>query len=133
MTSTDRKLLLVDAVANLVLGALLLAFPLGVDDLLGLPAAPSTFYPSLLGAVIFGIGVALLLARAGRSGLGVDGAITINLIGAGVLVLWLATQDLAIPARGTITLWVVAGVVLTIGLIELVLRKRERPPEEPDA
>jgi hypothetical protein len=125
MTSTDRALLLVDAIANLVLGALLLAYPLGVGDLLGLPAAPSAFYPSVLGAVIFGIGVALLLARAGRPGLGIDGAIAINLIGAGVLVIWLLTQPLALPLRGSITLWAVAGVVLSIGSVELALRRKE--------
>jgi hypothetical protein len=124
MSSSDRVLLLVDAVANLVLGALLLAYPFGVGDLLGLPTVPSAFYPSILGAVIFGIGVALLLARAGRTGLGIEGAIAINLIGAGVLVAWLLTQPLALPLRGSITLWAVAAVVLTIGIVELVLRRR---------
>lgn len=126
---TDKALLLIDAVANLVLGALLLCFPLGIDSLLGLPSAESAFYPSILGGVIFGIGIALLLARAGRPGLGIDGAIAINLVGAGVLVVWLLSQPLGIPIRGLVTLWVVAGVVLVIGFVELYHRRgAPRPP-----
>ena len=123
MTAAERVLLLVDAIANLVLGGLLLCFPLGIGRLLDLPAADTAFYPSILGGVIFGIGIALLLARAGRPGLGIEGAIAINLAGAGVLVVWLVAQPPAIPARGLITLWVVATVVLAIGFVELILRR----------
>ncbi len=125
---TDRALLLIDAIANLVLGALLLGFPLGIGEILGLPKASTGFYPSILGAVIFGIGVALLFSRAGRSGLGIDGAIAINLIGAGVLVAWLVTHPPAIPLRGLITLWVVATIVLGIGCVELVSRRHINSP-----
>ncbi len=123
MTAAERVLLLVDAIANLVLGGLLLCFPLGIGRLLDLPAADTAFYPSILGGVIFGIGIALLLARAGRPGLGIEGAIAINLASAGVLVVWLVAQPPAIPARGLITLWVVATVVLAIGFVELILRR----------
>jgi len=128
MTPTDRALLLIDALANLMLGFLLLCFPLGIDDFLGLPVVESAFYPSILGAVIFGIGIALLLARAGRPGLGIDGAIAINLVGGGVLVVWLLSQPLAIPTRGLFTLWIVAAVVLAIGGVEL--NHRLRTPNE---
>jgi hypothetical protein len=124
MNSIDRTLLLIDAIANLALGLLLLGFPLGVASFFGLPESASDFYPSILGAVIFGIGIALLLARAGRPGLGIDGAIAINLVGAGVLVVWLLSQRLGIPTRGLITLWVVAVIVLGIGVIELAHRAR---------
>jgi hypothetical protein len=122
-TPTDRVLLMVDAIANLALGAVLLLFGLGADELLGLPASESAFYPSILGAVLVGIGIALLIARAGGAGLGIDGAIAINLVGAGVLAAWLVTTDFAIPARGLVTLWVVAVIVLVIGVVELVHRR----------
>lgn len=115
---------MIDAIANLAIGALLLAFPLGTDRLLGLPVSPAAFYPSLLGAVLIGIGGALLLARAGRPGLGLDGAITINLVGAGVLVAWLIARPPVVPVRGAIVLWSVAAVVLAIGAVELVHRHR---------
>jgi len=123
MHPTERSLLLVDAIANLLLGSLLLCFPLGVDRLLGLPSSQSSFYPSILGGVILGIGIALLLARAGRPGLGVDGAIVINLIGAGVLVVWLIARPPLIPTRGMMTLWVVAVVVAGIGVVEIIHRR----------
>lgn len=129
MKPHEKTLLLIDAVANLVLGALLLCFPLGIGDLLGLPPTETAFYPTILGAVIFGIGIALLLARAGRPGLGIDGAIAINLVGAGVLVVWLLAGPPAIPTRGLITLWVVAIVVLAIGFAELIHRRGvDQPP-----
>jgi ABC-type Mn2+/Zn2+ transport system permease subunit len=124
MTPLERSLLLVDAVANFILGGLLLGYPLGVGRLLGLPAADTAFYPSILGAVLVGIGIALLQARAGRPGLGVDGAIAINLAGAGGLAGWLVFSPPVVPLRGTITLWAVAAVVLGIGIIELTQRRR---------
>ena len=58
-----RKLLLIfiDAVVNLVIGTVLLLSPWGVLRLLGLPPTSCLFYPMILGAVILGIGLALLL------------------------------------------------------------------------
>ena len=82
------------------------------------------FYPTILGAVIFGIGIALLLEVYGEPkgihGLGLAGAITINFCAAGVLTLWLISTPLDLPLRGYIILWIIAIVVLIIGFIELV-------------
>jgi len=47
----SSKILLLDALINLVLGVLLATFPRSVVDLLGVPDADATFYPSILGAV----------------------------------------------------------------------------------
>ena len=41
----------------LLLGILLLCFPLGIAAWLGVPEGGSNFYPIILGAVLFGIGV----------------------------------------------------------------------------
>jgi hypothetical protein len=49
MAIVRRRLLVLDAVVNLALGALLLVFPRGVLRWLGVPLASSAFYPSLLG------------------------------------------------------------------------------------
>lgn len=121
----SRQLLLADAVINLVLGALLLFYPARLVEALGLPQVASALYPSILGGVLFGIGVALLVERAtGRSrGLGLEGAIAINFCGAGVLVAWLLIAPSAIPVRGRITLWTVATLVIGIGVVELWHRK----------
>ena len=48
-----------DAAINLLLGILLLAFRSELADFLGVPPTEQTFYPTILGGVLLGIGVAL--------------------------------------------------------------------------
>jgi len=124
MKTKHRVLLAVDAAVNLGLGAILLCFPTGLVGFLGLPPTDTFFYASLLGAVIFGIGVALAAelygARHGVRGLGLGGAIAINLCGGGVLVFWLLVGHLQITIVGSIVLWCVATLVIGIGLAEIV-------------
>jgi hypothetical protein len=126
MKYRHKVLLFIDGIVNLLLGIILLFFPAGLIDVLGLPPTNTYFYASILGAVIFGIGVALLLELYGFPkrvrGLGLGGAIAINLCGGGALVVWLVAVPLAIPLRGQIILWIVAALVLIIGVVELVAR-----------
>jgi hypothetical protein len=126
MNRSHKTLLAIDALVNLLLGVLLLLFPAGMLELLGLPSTSSFFYPSILGAVIFGIGAALCLelwgAPVGVRGLGLGGAIAINLCGGMALLAWLLVNDLQIPLRGHFILWAVAAVVLGIGVVEIVFR-----------
>ena len=123
MRTKCKILLLIDGIINLLLGILLLIFPFGVAQLIGVPQPSRNFYPTLLGAVIFGIGIALLLEFYGEPrgfhGLGLTGAIVINFCGAGVLTLWLIFVPLNLPLRGYIILWTIAILVLAIGFIEL--------------
>ncbi len=124
MESREKTLLVIDAIINLALGILLLLFPAGVVDLLGLPPTNTNFYASILGAVLLGIGFALLVERFGRSknirGLGLGGAIVINFSGAGVLFIWLILEPFDIPWRGKIILWTIALSVIAVGIIELL-------------
>jgi hypothetical protein len=124
MKAKSKTLLLIDGFVNLLIGILLLLFPFGMAQLLGVPLANLNFYPTLLGAVIFGIGISLLLEvygePSGIHGLGLAGAIAINFCGAGVLTLWLISAPLNLPLRGYIILWIIAVVVLGIGFIELI-------------
>ena len=126
MKSTSRILLIVDCVVNLLLGILLLLFPIGIIDLLGLPETNTNFYPSILGAVLFGIGLALFSEWVGYEkkfrGLGLGGAILINLVGSGVLIIWLLFGSLSIPLRGQIILWTVGLVVFWIGIVEIATK-----------
>lgn len=126
MRKIQHKLLIVDGIVNLILGVLLLLFPFGMAGLLGVPIPDTNFYPAILGAVLFGIGIALFLEVHGESrgvrGLGLAGAIAINFCGAGVLALWLLFTPLDVPLRGHIVLWTIAVVVLAIGMIELFSR-----------
>ena len=127
MKSKHKVLLAIDGVVNLILGAILLFFPAGLVELLGLPPTSTYFYASILGAVIFGIGVALLLEMHGAPsrirGLGLGGAIVINICGGGgALLVWLLAVPLSIPLRGQVILWVVAALVLIIGIAEIVAK-----------
>jgi len=123
MGESQGLLLLIDGIINLVLGVLLLLYPFGLAQILGVPVVNSSFYPTILGAVIFGIGIALVMERYGKvkgmTGLGLAGAITINLCGGGMLLLWLLCGELDIPLRGRIILWTIAIVVLLTGIVEI--------------
>ena len=126
MKPKHKTFLLIDGIVNLILGILLLLFPFGVAEILGVPLPETNFYPTILGGVIFGIGIALLLEaygeRWGARGLGLGGAIAINFCGAGILVLWLIFEPLNLPLRGMITLWIVAIVVLGLGILETLTK-----------
>lgn len=112
------SLLTVDASINLVLGVLLIIFPEWLVSLLGIPNAVPGFYAGILGGVLFGIGIALLVERfRGQGGLGLVGAVSINLCGGAVLAGWLLFGNLSLPLRGQVFLW--ALVVLLVGISSL--------------
>jgi hypothetical protein len=126
-------LLKIDAAINLILGILLLTFPLKLVKALGVPMAAPSFYPSILGGVLFGIGLALLVEcyrqPNGLGGLGLAGAIVINLCGGFVLAIWLLSGSLNLPLRGQIFLWtlvlLLVGLSLIEGLAELKMRTKK--------
>jgi hypothetical protein len=119
----NSTLLLVDAAINLILGVFLLAFPSRLVAWLGIPDTPTRFYPNILGAVLFGIGLALLIEREEPrnwpTGLGIGGAVAINLCGGIVLALWLIFGKLSIPIRGRIVLGVLDLLLFGISIFEL--------------
>ena len=118
-------LLAVDALINLVLGAALIFFPVGIVEWLGVPGAEPAFYPSILGGVLFGIGIALLRERRyGTGGLGLWGAISINLCGGLVLAGWLLFGGMALPVRGLVFLWGLVAVLVGISAFEAVAEMR---------
>lgn len=115
-------LLKTDAAINLALGILLMAFPAGLVKVLGIPMAESSFYPTILGGVLFGIGLALLIECYRKSsrivGLGLGGAIAINLCGGFILAVWLLSDQLTLPLRGQILLWFLVLLLVGISLLE---------------
>jgi hypothetical protein len=123
-----RTLLLIDAAINLALGVLLGVFPGQLVAWLGIPPAGKPFYASILGAILFGIGLALLLERSrGRirvGGLGLGGAVAINLCGGIALALWLWFGSLEVPVRGRVIMWCLAGVLFAISAIEWAVWRR---------
>jgi hypothetical protein len=126
MTLEHKTLLLIDCIVNIILGVILLLFPVGVIDLFGLPQTNTNFYPSILGAILLGIGLALLLEFIGHvkrfRGLGLGGAIVINIVGSLVLICWLIFGSLNIPMKGQILLWIVGITVFLIGITEVVTK-----------
>lgn len=125
----DRVLLIVDALVNFVLGALLLIYPEGFLHTLGLPLPETPFFPSLLGAVILGISLALgveLLPGIPLRGLGLAGAVCINLTGGLVLALWLLLGDLGLHGRGVMLLWGLVLILFTLSLAEIIFGFRRK-------
>ena len=117
-----KTLLLIDAILNLLLGIVLLAYSKPVVDFFGLPATDLRFYPNILGAVLLGIGIALILEYTGKdrfAGLGLGGAIVINLCGGVVLFFWLVSGKLDLPLHGSVILWTLDVILVVISLFEL--------------
>ena len=135
MRPKHKTFLLIDGIVNLVLGILLLAFPLGVDRLLGLPLPQSNFYATILGGVFFGIGIALLFVACGHAGgirgLGLGGAIAINLCGGGALAIWLSSDTLSLPLRGEIALWFLVLILIGLSLLEGFAHLRKDTTDKP--
>jgi len=118
-------LLLIDATINLLLGIALVWFPGSLVSTLGVPDSDPAFYARILGAVLFGIGVALLLELRGGRGptaeLGLGGAGAINVSGGVVLVAWLLAGSLELPLRGAVFLWALAGTLIVLSAVELAV------------
>jgi len=117
-----KSILLVDAIINFVLAFLLGIFPKGVIGFLGMPVVSNPFYASILGGVFFGIGIALLISRSANKissdGLGLRGALAINLSGGSVLALWLLFGSLDVPTHGKIIMWVLVVILFVLSAVE---------------
>ena len=130
-----RLLLLIDSFINLLLGFVLLLFPPAIVRFLGVPPSETVFYPSLFGAVLIGIGFALLLdlpKKEGHSdGLGLKGAVAINLCAGLALLGWLLRGHLELPIRGEVFLWSLVVILVGLSIMEVVVQRvqgRSTPP-----
>ena len=125
-----RIILLIDAGINFILGLLLLLFSPYVIKLLGIPSADNYFYPNILGAVFIGITIALIIEAFHKgtksyTGLGLVGAVSINISGGLVLLFWLLSGSLDIPSKGLIFLWTLDVLLLIISSIELIINLKK--------
>ena len=129
-----KSLLVIDAVINFVLGILLLLaipYPITITKFLGLPIINDPFYASIFGGVLIGIGFALLievfrLKNTATSGLGLGGAVAINLSGGLILLTWLIFGELLLPRRGYIFLWLLTVILVGISIIETFIAWKHR-------
>ena len=121
-----KSILLIDAIINFILAFLLGIFPKEVISFLGMPVVSNPFYASILGGVFFGIGIALMISRSAKNnsdGLGLRGAMAINLSGAFVLALWLLFGSLNIPIHGKIIMWALVVILFVLSAVELFTQK----------
>lgn len=124
---TNERLLELDGIGNVLLGLPLLVIPGIVSEFLGLPTMSATFFPAILGAVFVGIGVALLLERfePALGGLGLGGALVINLTFGLVLGGWLLSSGASLPARGLLVLWLLTVILVGISAAEAFSLRRK--------
>jgi hypothetical protein len=84
--------------------------------------------------VLFGIGLALLVECYRKSnrfvGLGLGGAIAINLCGGIVLAAWLFSDKLTLPLRGQILLWFLVLLLICLSLLEGLAHVRRNAIEK---
>ena len=129
MNKVSMTLLMIDAIVNYTLGILCILYPF-LAEAIGVPIVENSFYPNILGAVLFGIGIALTIEyyrkEGGMVGLGLGGAVAINLSGGFILVLWLIFGNLNIPLRGHFFLWLLAITLLAISFIELIIHLKSQ-------
>jgi len=119
-----RYTLLFDAIINLILGVLLLFYTTDLAKFFGVPLVENYFYPNILGGIFIGIAIALYVETRKidttiTSGLGLTGAISINLSGGFVLLFWLLFRNMEIPLRGQIFLWTLDILLIVLSCIEL--------------
>ena len=130
--------LLIDASINLILGVLLLAYSPKLVDFLGVPNTDNFFYPNILGAIFIGITFALIIEAYRKQsdrfvGLGLIGAISINLCGGLVLLLWLLFGRLNLPLKGLIFLWVLDILLLVVCSIEFIIDFKRKDSTLPNS
>ena len=117
-----HETLTIDSLINLLLGIFLIIFPRNLVSFLGIPQFSSAFYPSILGSVLFGIGIDFgwsAADRIRRYGLGLGGAVVINLCGALVLITWLLFGNLSLSTKGFSVLWGIAMVLIVVSVVEI--------------
>lgn len=125
-----KVLLLLDAWINVILGGMLLAGPLGSLSWLGLPQPSSFLYSSILGAVLFAIGLALFLEARNLGGLSLKAAIIINLCGATALAAWLCLTPFHIGPGSLVLLWLIVDIVAGIAVIEWLSLSVAKKPRQ---
>lgn len=117
-----QQLIWIEALLKGVVGVLLLAAPLLLIRLLGLPRLEHGLWPRLLGAALLGLAGAYLIEGLldGRArGLGMAGSVAVNLTGAMTLAALPVLSTLPLARRGRIALWASASVLALLGFVEI--------------
>jgi hypothetical protein len=110
-----HQLLWLETLLKLAGGTALVLFPLTSIKVLGLPAAASSFWPRLLGAVLIGLAGATFIEGAweGSRGLGLAGLIVINVVLAALFGGGAQTR------RGAFALGALVVLLFVLALVEI--------------
>jgi hypothetical protein len=116
-----RTVLRADALFDAVMGALLLLSPSrDLFESLGLPDARPEIFTQMLGGLLLCFALLLWEAPGNRHmehHIGRAACIA-NALGTLVLVLWLTSGELDIPAKGDVLLWAVTAVLAAFAALE---------------
>jgi hypothetical protein len=115
----SEQLLWIEACLKLAGGLALTVAPRTLARLLGLPSADQPFWPRLLGALLIGLAAASLLEARMQGGLGLAGSIAVNLAGAAMIGALLILGRAGNTRRGRLLLWLIAGALVVLGLVEI--------------
>lgn len=112
------ELLIIEALIRLTAGTLLIAAPLLTLGMLGLDRPATGFWPRFAGALLIGLAAAAFIEvrLPGAKGLGLYGSIAIDVVAALVIMGALIMDGGAPTRRGRITLWLMVGLLLMLGL-----------------
>ena len=126
------QLLTVDGAANLLFGVALLAFPRPFFEALGIPWTGHGLYPTILGGVLVGIGIALIQESrsrvGGAVGLGLGGAVAINLAAGLAIAAWLLFSGVdGVSASGRALLWLLVLFLVGLSAGEIAAHRRAKP------
>ena len=123
----SNKLLIVDAIINIFLGVLLIFYPKDLISIIGIPIVEQPFYASILGSVLFGIGIALVVQiKDSENGLGLKGAVIINICGGICLAVWLVFGNINVPLKGQIVMWSLVLILVGLSSVEFISQARKK-------
>jgi hypothetical protein len=119
----SQQLLWIETLLKLAGGLTLVLLPLTTARLLGLPVAASGFWPRMLGAVLVGLAGATFVegSTSGSKGLGLGGAVVVNLACAAVLSALLVLGRAAATSRGRVILWALVVLLSVLSLFEIAV------------
>jgi hypothetical protein len=115
-----QQLLWIETLLNFFGGLALVAAPRTTIRLLGLPPAPTGFWPRLVGTLLLGISFALFLEGAvpGSRGLGLSGCLIINFSALSMMAAMLVLEAGPPSARGRALMWALIVLLLWLCALE---------------
>lgn len=117
-----QQLLWLETLLKFFPGLLLTLAPVTTARVLGLPRSDGGFWLRSCGALLLGLAAALFLeGTSAGHGLGLAGAVVVNLCGIAVLAAALVLERGPSSVRGRVAVWLTVCVLLTLVVFEIAL------------